>query len=183
MLKRLALADTFLCLAAGVALGIRSLFEPQIVPMRVTYPLVRANIILPPVRAPTPPAADKDQPKFSLAPPTPGEHASSFHRSYTPSSSLGAPGKALTARAGSGSDAFGAGNGSGDTIGGQCGGSGVGGARQGTDTGLGEALAKDLRAALLRDQDTEFGVYNLVVRAWLDPSGHVNRAEIETSSG
>jgi TonB family protein len=187
MLKRLALAGTFLCLAAGVAFGIHEMFTPHIVPMHVTYRIVQATIVPPLVEAPVPPAPDKEQPKFNLVPPSPGQHTAAFHRSYAQSAAPGTPGKALTARAGHGPDAFGlgVGDGSGDTIGGQGGSGGNGGGAPwtGTDNAFNGALAQELRQALLRDQDTATGIYTLVVRTWLDPDGHIRRAEIETSSG
>jgi outer membrane biosynthesis protein TonB len=116
----------------------------------------------------------------------PASAAAPVARQYPDAHNPAPPGKPLTAPAGPAPGAYGLanGDGSGDTIGGGGGEGAAGGATGGDPSGeYAKVIAADMRAALLQDRETNTGIYTLTLRAWIAGDGHVDRADVETSSG
>ncbi len=187
MNERLATGAFALGILILAAIGVNHLLHPG--PTVLPKPTgIRTVVLTPnapprivPLHVPPPPQSER----FAVNPETEQEAAPahSFDRAPLP----GPPGKPLTAAPGAGHDAFGlgAGSGGGDVIGGNgrdVGGGTGGGGKAGTGF-YAQTVAADVRAALMRDDATNSGIYTLVARAWVSPAGQVLKAEIETSSG
>jgi TonB family protein len=137
--------------------------QPQRPPPPTTQKMIEQPKVV------TPQQAKTDQPK-QAAP-----------KSAGPAKAAGPPGNPLTADAAPGANPYGlsAGNGDGDTIGGGGGGGGGGGSRFGYYAGL---IQSQVQSALQRDEKTRTGRYGVLVRLWLNASGHVTRAQIANST-
>jgi len=132
------------------------------------------RVVLPPPPPPPPPVRKEEKPPEPQKSTEPPKMTDPTPARQPAKAAPKAPGAALTAMAGAGTNAYGlaAGDGSGDMIGG----GGGGGSQFG-------AYASQIQEALQRDEKTRTGHFLLTLRVWISAAGQVARAQIVSSSG